>query len=42
MKRLVIIPALHAVILIAEVIAFIHDIQAFGIGMFQYYMPNEL
>jgi hypothetical protein len=41
MKRLVIIPALHAVILIAEVIAFIHDIQAFGIGMFQYYTINS-
>ena len=37
MRRSTIIPVLHAVIFLIEVIALIHDIQVFGIGMFQYY-----
>ena len=28
---------LHAILAILEIIAFVHDIRAFGIGMFQYY-----
>ncbi len=37
MKRHVVIPVLHVVIVAIEVIALIHDIQVFGFGMFQYY-----